>query len=130
MSVTGSCLCGGVSIEITGPIKHVIYCHCSICRKSHGTAFASFGLVSESHFKLIGENMIQRFLSSPKVIRSFCSVCGSNIEWSDQSEYNEGYRSFALGLLDSDFKPESEEHIFECSAPKWGQNRNRSEDHS
>ncbi|WP_116547395.1 GFA family protein [Plesiomonas shigelloides] len=53
------------------------------------------------------------------VTRSFCRKCGSNIEWNDNSNYNSKYRSFSLGLLDSEFSPSSEEHIFMTEHPLW-----------
>jgi hypothetical protein len=33
----GSCLCGAVAFEITGPLRSVIACHCHQCRKQTGT---------------------------------------------------------------------------------------------
>ena len=39
--VRGSCLCGGVKYEITGPLMRSGHCHCSNCRKAHGAAFRS-----------------------------------------------------------------------------------------
>ena len=35
----GGCLCGQIRYEIVGPVGEALYCHCSMCRKSHGTAF-------------------------------------------------------------------------------------------
>ena len=37
----GSCLCGGVRYEITGPLSGALNCHCSMCRKAQGAAFRS-----------------------------------------------------------------------------------------
>ncbi|MFT6138608.1 MAG: hypothetical protein ACJAUJ_001703, partial [Salibacteraceae bacterium] len=33
MKNTGSCLCGGIQYEISGPLTDVLNCHCSMCRK-------------------------------------------------------------------------------------------------
>jgi len=120
MKYQGSCLCGAVIIDITGPIEHVMYCHCKMCRKAHGSSFASFGLVSKENFEISGIENIRSYKSSAHVTRTFCSTCGSNIEWNDSSEFGDGYRSFALGLLDSEFEAESEEHIFQSDGVKWG----------
>ena len=38
----GSCLCGRVSYEFDGPISLMMNCHCSMCRKHHGSAYATF----------------------------------------------------------------------------------------
>ena len=39
--VRGSCLCGGVKFEITGPLSSPLNCHCSLCRKQHAAPFRS-----------------------------------------------------------------------------------------
>ncbi len=41
--LSGSCLCGGVKYEVSGGIQTVTNCHCSLCRKMSGSAFASGG---------------------------------------------------------------------------------------
>ena len=33
--VHGSCLCGQVRFELTGPAQFINHCHCSMCRKVH-----------------------------------------------------------------------------------------------
>ena len=51
MSVKGSCLCGAVTYEVAGPFEFVGNCHCSICRKSHGAAFATWGIIKPEQFQ-------------------------------------------------------------------------------
>jgi hypothetical protein len=41
MTVRGSCLCGGIKFEITGPLSGPLNCHCSQCRTQHGAPFRS-----------------------------------------------------------------------------------------
>ena len=38
----GRCLCGALTYELEGPFSAMIHCHCSMCRKHHGTGFATF----------------------------------------------------------------------------------------
>src|SRR5207249_145423 len=40
MTVGGSCLCGDVAFELV-PGDWMGHCHCSMCRKAHGAAFAT-----------------------------------------------------------------------------------------
>ena len=55
----GGCMCGAVRFEISGPLRNVVYCHCSECRKLHGTPFASNAGVESRHFKFIsGEDQL------------------------------------------------------------------------
>ena len=35
--IAGGCLCGRVRFEIHGEIRGVVNCHCSKCRRFHGT---------------------------------------------------------------------------------------------
>ena len=52
--VTGGCLCGSVRFEITGPIRNIVHCHCSRCRKAQGSAFATNGIMNAAGFSLPG----------------------------------------------------------------------------
>jgi hypothetical protein len=40
-TVTGSCLCGAVSFEVSGAFDSFFLCHCSRCRKDTGSAHAA-----------------------------------------------------------------------------------------
>ena len=75
---TGSCLCGDVAFEITGPVEQLGHCHCSMCRKFHGSAFATFGVVAPADFRwLRGEGKVVHFQSSSHGWRNFCGRCGA-----------------------------------------------------
>lgn len=41
----GSCLCGSIQFELKGGVEDPIYCHCSLCRKASGSAFATNGFI-------------------------------------------------------------------------------------
>ncbi|MCI3132528.1 GFA family protein [Phenylobacterium aquaticum] len=40
-TTAGSCLCGGIAFEISGPFEAFFLCHCSRCRKDTGSAHAA-----------------------------------------------------------------------------------------
>ena len=42
---TGSCLCGSIRYTLDRPIEEIDHCHCSMCRRFHGAAFATYGRV-------------------------------------------------------------------------------------
>jgi hypothetical protein len=79
--VHGSCLCGQVRFELTGPAQFINHCHCSMCRKVHGAAFGSFLHTHGTGFRwLSGESLIQKYQSSPlENYRASCGLCGSNM---------------------------------------------------
>jgi hypothetical protein len=74
----GSCLCGSVQYELDGPFEVMSHCHCSMCRKHHGAAFATFVSVPLHGFRWIaGEDTLSTYQSSAYGTRTFCSKCGS-----------------------------------------------------
>src|SRR5688572_22768972 len=76
----GSCLCGRVKYEIHGALTDVLNCHCSDCRKAHGAAFRTRASVRTAAFKWIsGEDIVSHYEAKPGEVRTFCSVCGSNL---------------------------------------------------
>ena len=116
----GSCLCGGVRYEIRGPVSRVTHCHCSMCRKAHGAAFATYGRVEGGDFALVsGADHIASYQSSPEVIRTFCKRCGSPLQFI--SAKRPGKFSLTLGTLDDDPGVETSSHIFVGSKAPWFQ---------
>lgn len=74
----GTCLCGTVRYETGGPLNLMINCHCSMCRKHHGAAFATFvGAPLMSFQWHAGESNIAHYRSSEKGSRPYCRTCGS-----------------------------------------------------
>jgi hypothetical protein len=77
---TGSCLCGAVRFEATGPYKWMAHCHCSMCRKHHGTLYeTTLGAAKESFRWLSGEADIVHYRCTQAVERPFCRHCGSTV---------------------------------------------------
>jgi|GEM_PF-88912 len=115
----GSCLCGEVRFEVTGPIRSVVHCHCKQCQKGFGAAFATFGVCSFADFSIVsGLDKIQSYQSSDDVKRTFCRCCGSNLQWVNENDYME-YASFCLTLLDTPYSPSNQKHIYCKSKPSW-----------
>jgi hypothetical protein len=74
----GSCLCGAVRYEMHGPNQWFTHCHCSMCRKHHGTLHGTSIGIAQQNFKwLQGEADIVHYRSSPAFERPFCKHCGS-----------------------------------------------------
>ena len=114
--LSGSCLCGEIAFEIDGPVAPLSHCHCSICRKLHGTAFGSFVAASAKSFRwLRGVERIRRFESSPGTFRGFCPRCGSVVPAAPGGETV----FVPLGLVDGDPKLGPLPHIFVGSKAPW-----------
>ncbi|MBU0653511.1 MAG: GFA family protein [Gammaproteobacteria bacterium] len=115
---TGGCLCGAVRFEITGPIRNIVYCHCSQCRKAQGSAFATNGIVQTADFHIIaGEGQLTGYESTPGQTKYFCKVCGSPI-LSKRDSVPEQVR-IRLGTIESDIAERPVAHIFVGSKACW-----------
>jgi hypothetical protein len=71
------CLCGQVTWQLDGPLEWMSHCHCSRCRKAHGSAFATYVAGDAKAFQLRGAEHVVRWESSPGFFRCFCRSCGS-----------------------------------------------------
>src|SRR5258706_11146734 len=75
--VRGSCFCGGVKYEVER-VAVMSHCHCSVCRKTSGAAFATWAHVDAKDFRFIqGERLVEKYLDRHGMGREFCGVCGS-----------------------------------------------------
>jgi hypothetical protein len=118
MSVKGSCLCGAVTYEVTAPFQFVGHCHCSMCRKAHGAAFATWGIIGAEHFRWTsGQDQVQSYESSPGMSRCFCRRCGSPLACAHAGVVGE----VAIGTVDGDPGTYPREHIFVGSKAPWHQ---------
>jgi hypothetical protein len=78
--IEGSCLCGGIRYEASGPLTAVGRCHCRECRKASGAEFATNATVAPGSLRFVeGEALLGTFESSPGQERCFCTRCGSPI---------------------------------------------------
>jgi hypothetical protein len=76
MELTGGCLCGSVRYTAEGPPR-VHYCHCAMCRKATGSAFAVLAWVPAQTLHWHGSAARRERRSSPIAVRSFCPRCGT-----------------------------------------------------
>jgi hypothetical protein len=75
---TGGCQCGALRYVIDQPLGRASICHCRMCQKAFGNAFAP--LVTAKGLRwLHGEP--KRFRSSNKVSRGFCAECGTPLTY-------------------------------------------------
>lgn len=114
---TGKCLCGVVRYRIDASINQLIHCHCSMCRKAHGAAFASYVSVPQEAFHFLsGKDQLGVYHSSEHVTRTFCIRCGSNLQFVNNRKHMVG---IAAGTLDSPLPVQTQSHIFVASKADW-----------
>ncbi len=105
---TGSCLCGAVRYEVTGPMRDVVACHCNQCRKTSGHHFAATN-VKTADFRLTEDRGLKWYRSSDVAQRGFCVECGANILWKRDAAEN---ISITAGTLDGETGLKMVRHIF------------------
>ena len=94
----GSCLCGAVRFEAAVEPRELINCHCRMCQKAHGGPVATFIVVRHDQFRFTdGEDCVTSYPSSPEARRTFCSQCGSALQF-----VREGRDTFGLAVAPID----------------------------
>lgn len=119
-SYKGQCLCGSIKYEVDKIEPQMGHCHCRMCRKFHGAAFATFGEAKIENFRwLEGQELLKSYKASNGSIRQFCENCGSSMTFQASGEENGDVVEFSLGTLDSDIELKPDAHIFVGSKANW-----------
>jgi hypothetical protein len=119
MSMTGSCLCGAVRYEVTQDPVWAHNCHCSRCRKTRGSAFASNLFVAGDGVRFLqGEDQLQSYkpADAERFTHVFCRHCGSTMPWRDERR---GMVVVPMGSLDDDPGITPRANIFVESKAPW-----------
>ena len=116
---SGSCLCGEVAYQFTGPVKVFQYCHCTRCQKFTGSAHASNIIIDPDNFEWTrGEEFVSRYeIPDAKYFATcFCKNCGSNLPWKTKA-------GTALivpaGTLDEDPEVRPKHNIYYSDRAPW-----------
>lgn len=113
----GACLCGTVRYELDGPFTAMMHCHCSMCRKQHGTPFATFVAAPLSGFRWLGgEDEVAAYASSEQGVRSHCRRCGSV---TPMLLPEAGLAIAPAGNLEGDLGLKPQAHMFVGSKAAW-----------
>lgn len=115
--MTGKCLCGQIEFTATLIPGRVFNCHCSRCRTSHGSDYATqaFAVRDSLVFKK-GQDKLKEYESTGGV-RTFCSECGSRLM--NFAKEGGDYLSIAVACLDESYTEEAVAHCFTGSKAAW-----------
>lgn len=104
----GGCHCGAVRYRIDGPLRSVVFCHCTQCRKQSGHYFAATSCAT-ADLAITGSEYLSWYRASETASRGFCSTCGSALFWKgDHSEHI----SILAGSLDLPTGIKADRHIY------------------
>lgn len=105
---TGRCNCGAVRFSTRGPLREVVACHCSQCRRQTGLYYAATN-VADDRLTVEGAEAISWYRASSEAGRGFCGTCGSALFWKHDRET---YTSVLAGSFDQPSGLEIATHIF------------------
>lgn len=115
----GSCLCGKVAYEMTGPAQRMMNCHCSRCRRGRSAAHATNVMYKMEDFRFTrGEDLVQGYhVPGAKYFKNcFCGECGSAVA---RVSTERGFVVVPAGSLDTDPHIQPLAHIFVGSKANW-----------
>ncbi|HEX4268316.1 MAG TPA: GFA family protein [Steroidobacteraceae bacterium] len=79
----GGCLCGVIRYRVTGAPSWSTICHCRTCRRAGGAPSVGWLTFDRASFSVL-RGVPGRFVSSPGVVRTFCTVCGTPLTYSNE----------------------------------------------
>jgi len=115
----GSCLCGALKYSVDKIENEMAHCHCTMCRKFHGAAFATFGeAISENFHWISGIDNLKEYVGFNGTKRLFCGNCGSSLAFVPSNDSGK-LVEFSLGTLDSEIPNKPDAHIFTNYSACW-----------
>ncbi len=115
----GSCLCNAIRFEVDEFEPQTGNCHCSMCRKFHGAAFATLAEARRGNFRwIVGEELLKGYTADNGTTRSFCSNCGSSLMFASPNA-DPDLVEISLGCFDDEVPVRPDAHIYVASGAKW-----------
>ena len=112
---TGGCLCGQVRYSVSGPLRDVVNCHCSMCQRLHG-GFGPHSKAPKSSITITKDDGLAWFKTSDIARRGFCGHCGSGLFWEPFGQDSTG---IVAGTLDTPTSLRTIGHIFVGEKPDF-----------
>lgn len=110
----GGCLCGRVRWRASGRARRAVHCHCEMCRRTSGAAFATAAAFPAADVSWVkGEPTLYR--SSDEASRGFCARCGSWLSWHTE----DGVVWLTVGTFDAPHAIEPELHAWAEAQLPW-----------
>ena len=118
VKLTGKCLCESIKYSYEGKMGDIVHCHCSKCRRWHGSAFRTRTIIEKKGFRwLKGENTLSYYDSSENVTKTFCKNCGSNLI--SIYKNNDDILGLPLGGVEGKLDNKESYHIFTKFKADW-----------
>lgn len=112
---SGGCLCGAVRYEVSGPLRDVVNCHCSMCQRLHGS-FGPHSKARKVNISITNANGLAWYKTSDIARRGFCRECGSSLFW---EPFDLDATGIIAGSLDGPTSLKTMGHIFVAEKPDF-----------
>ena len=76
-TLTGKCFCGAVEYSVPDAFQYALYCHCSNCRRTTGSAFKPFAGIERAKFAVTKGADSLMIYGGDKAHDAHCGQCGS-----------------------------------------------------
>lgn len=118
IAYTASCLCGRVRLHLSAEPGAIDICHCSMCRKAQGSAFASNAPIAADAVSIdSGSELLASYESSPGHERVFCGGCGSPLF--SRNAATPGVLRVRVGVINEPLRARPQAHYFVGSKANW-----------
>jgi hypothetical protein len=116
-TISGRCECSAVAYDVSAPAQELYHCHCSRCRRLHGSLFATYAYVLRKDIQIThGASRLSTYRSK-LADWHFCQNCGCHLF--AEHDHNPGVMWYMPATLSGDAAPgypeASEKHIFVAS---------------
>jgi len=114
--LTGRCFCGAVRYRCAAPLHPATLCHCESCRRVAGAHVVAWLTIPAASLVYPAAQPVE-FRSSSKVVRSFCSRCGTPLTY--RHAERAGEIDVTLATLDRPAEIVPVDHIWMEDALAW-----------
>ena len=115
-TLAGKCFCGAVHYTLPDEFLYAMYCHCSNCRRTTGSAFKPFAGIERQKLVVTQGADILLVYGDDKANNTHCRRCGSLL----YSVVRDGaFVHVTLGTLVDDPTIRPSRHIFVGSKASW-----------
>ena len=95
--IKGRCLCGAVTVTVTGPLGNASACHCSACTRWTGSVLMGLDIPRE---RVTYAGPIKSYASSSFSERAWCENCGTAVWFADTEGEGAANLELSPGLFD------------------------------
>ena len=118
---TGACACNHVRYQLISEPLIVHGCHCRLCQRQNGSAFAVNALIEEDRVEMLSGDVVGVMVPTPsgenqEIFR--CPKCQVAV-WSYYLVFHEKVRFIRVGTLDDPSRLPPDVHIYTASKQPW-----------